>query len=163
MPAMARPSLSARIRPVNATTAPTSVRPPVRPAISAPTSKSAVSMRPLRSASRPRRKQGDFSGPSNAGTGLHLGLIDGGPDPLVAVEGIGGWRALLLQPVDERGHEGNAGGQHELFLGPADLLAHPGEVHELYPHRRCQAHLVLDRRAHGRLEIIKTGPQGQQR
>src|SRR5262249_9714362 len=156
MPAMARPSLSARIRPVNATTAPTSVRPPVRPAISAPTSKSAVSMRTLRSASRHRREEGDFSGTRNAGAWLNGGLIDGCPHRLGAAEGLGVLRALLLQPVDQLGHGGNAGGQLELFLGPADLLAHPGEVHELYPHRRCQAHLVLDRRAHGRLEIIKT-------
>src|SRR5262245_64681773 len=98
MPAMARPSLSARIRPVNVTTAPTSVRPPVRRAISAPTSKSAVSIRTLRSASRHRRKEGDFSGTIEAGAGCDVGLVDGGPHHLGAAEGLGVLRALPLQP-----------------------------------------------------------------
>src|SRR6476660_3075431 len=101
MLAMALPALSPRMIPVKVTTAPMSIRPAVKRAISAPASKSAVCTRALRSASGHRWKEGNFGGAGDAGGRPHVCAVDGGADDLGALKGFRVLRASALQP----GHE----------------------------------------------------------
>src|SRR5215475_13772901 len=120
--------------PEKLTTAPTSVRPLVRAAISRAVSKSACWMRMVtglvmgsrrRLAAGPRREEGNFAGACDRRVRLDVGMIDRGTDHRRLLEGIGIGLALPGQPGDQFPNGANAGRRVDRLLGLADALAHP--------------------------------------
>src|SRR3954451_11842464 len=131
-------SSSARQMPEKLTTAPMSVRPLVRHAISRAMSKSSSWIRivtgpVMRLAAGHRRKERDLAGARDRGVRLHVGMVDRGADHLRLLEGVGVGFAPAGQPGDQLLY--SAHGRRRLYhlLGLADALAHPGEVFHLHP------------------------------
>src|SRR3954468_24416229 len=118
--------------PVKLATAPISVRPWERSAISAPTSKSSRWMRTLMSAARHRRKERDLARARDLRVGLHVSLVDRGADHLRVLERVGIFLATSLQPRDQLANRAHARRRVDLFLGLPDALAHPGEIEKFH-------------------------------
>src|SRR6188768_1051644 len=96
-----------RQMPEKLTTAPISVRPLVRPAISRPMSKSASWMRMVTAAAMNestaghRREEGDLTGARYHGIGFDVGMVDGGADHARSLECMGVALAASGQPGDQ--------------------------------------------------------------
>src|SRR5437773_1536363 len=124
--------------PEKVTTAPMSVRPWIRPAISRAMSKSSSWMRmvtgPLmRLAAGHRREERDLAGARDRGIRPDMGVVDRGEDHLRPLERIGVGLAPAGQPGDQVLNGSHRRRRLDSLLGHADALAHPGEVFQLHP------------------------------
>src|SRR5689334_16371852 len=113
--------------PEKLTTAPMSVRPPVRIAISRAMSKSSswirmVTGQLIRLAAGHRREECDLAGARDGGVRLDMGMVDRGADHLRLLEGVGIRLILAGQPGDQLFHGAYGGGRLDGLLGLADAL-----------------------------------------
>src|SRR5215207_4057615 len=125
------PSPSRQI-PVKVTTAPTSVRPCVRAAVSSATSKSSRCTLTVTLASRHRREECDLPGAGDRGRVLDMLVVDGSPNNLRVLERIGVVLVLLGQPGDEVGDGGDVWGRRDILLACPDPFPKPREIQDLH-------------------------------
>src|SRR3954462_14413793 len=154
--------------PVKLATAPISVRPWERRAISAPTSKSSRWMRTLMSAARHWRKERDLARARDLRVGFHVGLVDRGADHLRVLERIGIFLATPSQPRNQLTDRAHARRRVDLFLGLPDALAHPGEIEKFHDRlssncaQSARARLIIDQMPYAGTEVIPAGIERQQ-
>src|SRR5260221_9639787 len=126
---------TSRTSPTKLVTPPMFVLPRVRAASSAPTSKSSRCTRITGSASRHRRDQRHLVARRHRMVAGDIALVDGNAHDARVLERLGEARSAALEPVEQRRHGGDPGGQLDPFLGGADLGAQPGEIEQLHATR----------------------------
>src|SRR5712671_3221557 len=103
--------------PVKLATAPMSVRPLDRSAISAPTSKSSRWIRTVNSASRHRREERDLARAGDLRLGLYMIAVDRRADHVRILERIGVLLAAARKPCDQFADRPHRRRRIDLLLG----------------------------------------------